>query len=126
MSNSDKSALEAAQQQMSLSTAAARKLATTTKSPPQMQGITPRWLLKLLPWVEVTAGVFRVNRRLSYAVGDGLLTFTRVGGTVRVIPRELGELPMLRGFDDGAVLEELADKFVQREVRAGEVIVEAG
>ena len=33
------------QQQLSLSTAAARKLAHTTKSPPQMQGITSRWLL---------------------------------------------------------------------------------
>ena len=33
----------------SLSRAAARTLATTTKSVPQMQGITSRWLLKLLP-----------------------------------------------------------------------------
>ncbi len=31
--------------QLSLGTAAARNLATTTKSVPQMQGITSRWLL---------------------------------------------------------------------------------
>ncbi|AUX25562.1 Crp/Fnr family transcriptional regulator [Sorangium cellulosum] len=111
---------------LSLGTDAARKLATTTKSPPQMASITPRWLLKVLPWVEVSAGVFRVNRRLSYAVGDGRVTFTEVGRSVRVIPRELRELPMLRGFDDDAVLEELADKFVQRDVEPGEVIVERG
>ena len=37
----------------SLDTAAARNLATTTKSAPQMQGITSRWLLQLLPWVQV-------------------------------------------------------------------------
>jgi len=33
----------------SLSRAAARTLATTTKSVPQMQGISSRWLLKVLP-----------------------------------------------------------------------------
>ncbi|XXY53466.1 family 2B encapsulin nanocompartment shell protein [Sorangium sp. So ce269] len=111
---------------LSLGTEAARKLATTTKSPPQMASITPRWLLKVLPWVEVSAGVFRVNRRLSYAVGDGRVTFTEVGRSVRVIPRELCELPILRDFDDDAVLEELADRFVQRDVEPGDVIVERG
>ncbi|MGW1927369.1 Crp/Fnr family transcriptional regulator, partial [Streptomyces massasporeus] len=37
--------------QQSLGTAAARNLATTTKSAPQMQEITSRWLLRALPWV---------------------------------------------------------------------------
>jgi len=35
--------------QTSLGTAGARQLASTTKSTPQMQGISPRWLLRLLP-----------------------------------------------------------------------------
>jgi hypothetical protein len=42
--------------QLSLSTAAARKLSSTTKSVPQMQSITPRWLLDQLPWVEARGG----------------------------------------------------------------------
>ena len=42
-----------AQSQLSLGVAAARNLATTTKSAPQMQGITSRWLLRVLPWVQV-------------------------------------------------------------------------
>ncbi|APR82653.1 cAMP-binding protein [Minicystis rosea] len=117
---------DGAHPQLSLATAAARNLATTTKSPPQMAGISPRWLLKMLPWVQVSAGTFRVNRRLTYAVGDGRVTFTQVGSSVRVIPAELGELPLLRGFDDGVVLEDLADRFVQRDVKPGDVIVEAG
>jgi hypothetical protein len=50
--------------QLSLATAAARNLATTTKSVPQMQAITSRWLLRVLPWVEASGGAFRVNRRL--------------------------------------------------------------
>lgn len=125
MSDTDKSGLPGGQQ-LSLGTSSARNLATTTKSPPQMQGITSRWLLKLLPWVQVSGGVFRVNRRLSYAVGDGRVTFTNTGAAVQVIPQELCELPLLRGFDDVEVLAALANRFVQRDLKAGDLIVEAG
>jgi CRP-like cAMP-binding protein len=111
---------------LSLSTAAARNLATTTKSEPQMQGISSRWLLKILPWVQVSGGAYRVNRRLSYAVGDGRITFSTTGAEVRVIPQELCELPLLRGFDDVEVLSELAGRFVQQEFAPGDTLVEAG
>jgi CRP-like cAMP-binding protein len=115
-----------ARSQLSLATAAARNLATTTKSQPQMQGITSRWLLRVLPWVEASGGVFRVNRRLSYAMGDGRVTFVPNGAEVRVIPAELCELPVLRGFDDAEVLAALAGRFVQREYAAGNTLVEMG
>ncbi len=114
------------QPQMSLGTRAARQIATTTKSPPQMQGISPRWLLRSLPWVDVTGGTFRVNRRMTYAVGDGRLSFTNIGALASVVPAELRELPLLRGFDDEATLAALADRFVQTEYLAGQVIVERG
>jgi hypothetical protein len=112
--------------QMSLSTAAARQLATVTKSVPQMQEITSRWLLKILPWVQVAGGVYRVNRRLSYAIGDGRVAFVCTGSDVRVVPQELSELPLLRGFDDSGVLNALADRFVQKEFNRGDVIAESG
>ncbi|GAB3587721.1 family 2B encapsulin nanocompartment shell protein [Amycolatopsis endophytica] len=118
--------LEDAGPQQSLSTQAARNLATTTKSVPQMQAITSRWLLRLLPWVEASGGAYRVNRRLSYAVGDGRVTFVTTAGAVEVIPAELGELPILRGFEDQEVLAALAGKFEQREYEPGDVIVEFG
>ena len=113
------------QQQTSLNTAAARQLATTTKSPPQMQGISSRWLLKLLPWVHVN-GVFRLNRRLSYAVGDGRVTFYNTGAKIQVVPLELTELPLLRGYEDAEVLATLAARFVQKEFKAGDVLTERG
>jgi hypothetical protein len=113
-------------QQLSLSTLAARQLATTTKSRPQMQGITPRWLLRMLPWVEVPGGTFRVNRRLTYTPGDGRLSFSNIGARVEVIPHELLELPLLRGFVDVTVLSALASQFVQKEFKPGELIAEAG
>ncbi len=112
--------------QLSLGTAAARKLATTTKTVPQMQGITPRYLLRQLPWVQAAGAVYRVNRRLTYTVGDGRIEFTNVGSRVQVIPAELGELSLLSGFTDESVLTALADRFVQREFAAGDMLVEAG
>jgi hypothetical protein len=41
---------------------AARQLSNTTKTPPQWVGSTPRWLVQLLPWTPVEAGVYRLNR----------------------------------------------------------------
>lgn len=109
-----------------LSTAAARTLATTTKTVPQMQGITPRWLLRILPWVHVRGGTYRVNRRLVLTVGDGRVTFVQTGTEVRVVPQELRELAVLRDLDDEDALSALAERFVQRELEPGEAVVEAG
>lgn len=115
------------QQQLSLAPAAARNLATTTKSQPQMQEITSRWLLKLLPWVHVPGGAYRVNRRLTYNIGDGRVTFINNGANVRVVPQELVELPLLRDFDpEDEVLPAMAERFVQLEFETGRTIVEVG
>ncbi|NUR57810.1 MAG: cyclic nucleotide-binding domain-containing protein [Catenulispora sp.] len=108
---------------LSLSTDAARNLATTTKSVPQMQGITSRWLLRMLPWVQVSGGTYRVNRRLAYQVGDGRVAFDKTGDQIRVVPETLAELPLLRGFDDAEMLRTLAASFVQREYSAGDTVV---
>ncbi|HUR74022.1 MAG TPA: family 2A encapsulin nanocompartment shell protein [Sporichthya sp.] len=45
-----------------LSDSAARQLANATKTPAQMDLITPRWLVHLLQWVPVEAGIYRLNR----------------------------------------------------------------
>ncbi|MER6014657.1 family 2B encapsulin nanocompartment shell protein [Streptomyces bluensis] len=112
--------------QQSLGTSAARNLATTTKSAPQMQEISSRWLLRMLPWVNVQGGTYRVNRRLSYAVGDGRITFVKTGDQVTVIPAELCELPALRSYEDDDVLGELARRCEQREFQPGAVLAEFG
>ncbi|NDU71310.1 cyclic nucleotide-binding domain-containing protein [Actinomadura sp. DSM 109109] len=114
------------EERLALSTQAARNLASTTKTVPQSQGITPRWLLSQLPWVRTEAGTYRVNRRLTYRLGDGLVTFVNDGAAIRVVPPELAELPPLRGLSDPAILDGLAARFEQREYRPGEVIAESG
>ncbi|WP_374775758.1 family 2B encapsulin nanocompartment shell protein [Streptomyces sp. NBC_01310] len=117
---------EAQTPQRSLGTTAARNLATTTKSAPQMQEITSRWLLKMLPWVSVQGGTYRVNRRLSYSVGDGRVEFIKTGTQVQVIPAELGELPLLREYEDLDVLGELAQRCRQIDFEAGQELTSFG
>ena len=111
---------------LSLSAQAARTLATTTKTRPQMQGVTPRWLLRVLPWEEAAGGTFRVNRRLAHAVPDDLITVTGTGDGLRVLPAGLRALPPLRDFDDQGVLAELAGRLERRDYRAGDVLATSG
>lgn len=65
---------------------AARQLSNTTKTPPQWRGATPRWLVQLLPWTPVEAGVFRVNQAKEDEFG------------VKCSPAQGEELPT--GFSD--------------------------
>ncbi|GHF28716.1 Crp/Fnr family transcriptional regulator [Streptomyces mashuensis] len=103
---------------LSLGPDAARQLATATKTAPQMRGITPRYLLRALPWVDIDSGVYRVNRRRTYVVGDDRISTTD-DSTPRVIPGDLRELPYLRESDD-AVLEHLAGAFTEVSFGPGE------
>jgi hypothetical protein len=63
---------------LSLNAAAARNLATATVTVPQMTEITPRWLLRLLPWVDVDGGVYRVNRVAKATKGQTASEFGEV------------------------------------------------
>lgn len=45
-----------------LSDVAARTLSNATKTVPMMGTITPRWLVHLLQWLPVEAGIYRVNK----------------------------------------------------------------
>ncbi len=49
-------------QQTALGDVAARQLAIATRTTPQMGTITPRWLTRLLNWVPVESGVYRLNK----------------------------------------------------------------
>jgi Phage capsid-like protein len=53
---------DVAEPNLALSDAAARQLANATKTVAQLSTITPRWLVRLLPWVPVEAGIYRLNK----------------------------------------------------------------
>lgn len=48
--------------QTALGDVAARQLAIATRTVPQMASITPRWLTKLMSWIPVESGVYRLNK----------------------------------------------------------------
>ena len=68
MTNQDHSEVQSGEIQRSVSTDTARTLVSSTKTTPQMVGITPRWFLRLIPWVDVQSGSFQVNRRKMRAI----------------------------------------------------------
>jgi CRP-like cAMP-binding protein len=88
-----------------------------------MQGISSRWLLRVLPWVDVAAGTYRVNRRLTYQTGTGRVSFAVTGDAIRVVAPTLAELPALRAIDP-TLLETLAAGFTQHTYEAGDTIGE--
>lgn len=104
---------------------AARQLATTTKTTPQMRGITPRYLLRALPWVDVESGTYRVNRRRTFVLGDDRITTYEESGSQHVVPGDLREVPYLRDADD-ALLAELAGAFTEVTFEAGQVLAQEG
>ncbi len=110
---------------ISLSTDAARQLATTTKTTPQMRGITPRYLLRALPWVDIDSGVYRVNRRRSFILGDDRISSYTDNGTHHVVPEDLREVPYLREADE-ELLRELAAAFTEVTFETGQLLAQEG
>ncbi|MBV8618158.1 MAG: hypothetical protein JOY84_04775 [Curvibacter sp.] len=53
---------ENASSQLALGDSAARQLANATKTVPVLSTISPRWLVHLLQWVPVEAGIYRLNK----------------------------------------------------------------
>ena len=47
---------------LTLGDSSARQLANATKTTAQMTTLTPRWLVHLLPWEPVEAGIYRLNK----------------------------------------------------------------
>ncbi|MGO9080741.1 MAG: family 2A encapsulin nanocompartment shell protein [Streptosporangiaceae bacterium] len=47
---------------LALGDSAARQLANATKTVAQMSTITPRWLIRMLSWTPVEAGIYRLNK----------------------------------------------------------------
>jgi hypothetical protein len=111
--------------QRSVTTSVARNLANTTKTSPKMMSITPRWLLSLLPWVQVEGGTYRVNRtkveltkaeRIGIEFTDGVASF----------PAEsLRSVPLFSGLP-GPVIDRMAKKFATQEVSLGNKLVVEG
>ncbi len=112
-------------EQHSLSTKVARQLSTTTKTVPMMQEITPRWILKLLPWVQVESGTYRVNRRKVVVRDDKKIFFTEAGDRISLEPNNLRSMCLFRDVEE-PVLDAIAPMFVMKKYRSGQTIIKEG
>lgn len=80
----------AAPGQLALTDVAARQLANATKTSAQLDTITPRWLVRMLHWTPVEAGIYRLNRVID---PDSV--------SVACPPRDESELPTTYvGYDE--------------------------
>src|SRR6516165_7899751 len=108
-----------------LSVRAARTLSHPTLTSPQMLAESPRWLLQLLPWINVPGGVYQVNRRrIALRQSDRIFAHF-VGDTPRLEPGALRGLSLLRTPDD-TLLSAIAGLFVEERRGANEEIYKEG
>ncbi|MFN7867960.1 MAG: cyclic nucleotide-binding domain-containing protein, partial [Planctomyces sp.] len=111
--------------QRSVTTSVARNLASTTKTAPRMMSITPRYLLSMLPWVQVDGGTYRVNRtkvelskaeRIPVDILDGARSFA---------PEALRSVPLFSGLST-AIISRMANRFRLETVSLGNKLIGEG
>jgi len=86
----------------------ARPLTETTKTRPQMEAISSRHLLKLLPWVNVNGGYYRVNRRQVLEIRPGLVTFDTSDKVPKIFAPSLAQMPGLSKIQDEELQKRIA------------------
>ena len=83
-----------------LSVRAARTLSNPTLTAPQMLAVSPRWLLHLLPWVNIAGGTYQVNRRRVVLTQGGRIVAGLEGDRAHINPKALRSISLLRNADD--------------------------
>src|SRR5271166_37335 len=100
--------------QLSLGAEAARQLATAHVTPVQNLANTPRWLHKLLPWVDVRGGVYRVNRRKIIGRPYAHVDIQHGAEGSHVVAKSLRHLAPFGGLSN-AEAQAVADRFTAAE-----------
>ena len=111
--------------QRSVTTATARQLANTTKTAPQMGSITPRILLKVLPWVQVDSGTYRVNRTKVELKKAERIAIEYFEGTPAFRADSLRRIPLFSHIDE-SIVNRLAKRFAIEEVELGQNLINEG
>ncbi|HTY53892.1 MAG TPA: hypothetical protein VMB26_01765, partial [Candidatus Binataceae bacterium] len=108
-----------------LSVPAARTLSNPTLTVPQMLAESPRWLLHLLPWLNVPGGVYQVNRRRIVLRQSDRIAATLVDDKAAIEPGALRGLSLLRPGDDN-LLGAISGLLVEERRDAGEDLYKEG
>src|SRR6187399_2503157 len=108
--------------QRSVTTSVARNLAHTTKTSPKMMSITPRWLLSLLPWVQVEGGTYRVNRTKVELSKAARIEVELKEGVASIPPEALRGVPLFFRVPE-AVLTRMVTRLKTEEVSLGNKLI---
>ena len=111
--------------QRSITTATARQLATTTKTAPQMGSITPRLLLKLLPWTQVDSGTYRVNSTKVELKSAERIEVEFFEGVPAFRVESFRRIPLFSHIDED-IVNRLAKKFQVEQVDLGGILIKEG
>ncbi len=121
---------------LSLPKEQARTLASTTKTRPQMESISSRSLLKVLPWVNVSGGYYRVNRRQILEIRPGLVSFVKAEkkdgddknkeAELAIYGPSLSQMPSLSKIKDDELLKRIAAAAEKEDFAKGKTIVDHG
>jgi CRP-like cAMP-binding protein len=111
--------------QRSVTTSVARNLAHTTKTSPKMTSITPRLLLGQLPWVQVSGGIYRVNRTKVELPKAERIEVDVSGAAASFPPEALRNVPLFSGLPD-AIVVRMAGSFNTEEVPLGNKVIVEG
>jgi CRP-like cAMP-binding protein len=111
--------------QRSITTASAKKLTTTTNTPPQMGSITPRLLLKLLPWVQVNSGIYRVNRTKVELKSTERIGIFFSNGVPSFDAQSFHRIPMFAHIDRN-IVDRLATKFQVETIDSNANLIQEG
>ncbi|MFB2879169.1 family 2B encapsulin nanocompartment shell protein [Floridanema aerugineum] len=108
--------------QQSIDIKAARNLAITTNTIPQMVGITPRWLLHFLPWVQVQSGTYRVNRTKIVLKETPKVRINNSNGVSTVVLEDLRKIPLFSCLDQSETAA-IANRFQTQNFGIGECLI---
>ena len=111
--------------QRSVTTSVARNLASTTKTSPKMMSITPRWLLSLLPWVQVNGGTYRVNRTKVELTKAERIAVDVSGGSTSFPPESLRSVPLFSRLSD-TIVSRMGGLFKTEDVSLGNKLIVEG
>jgi Phage capsid-like protein/Cyclic nucleotide-binding domain len=108
-----------------LSVPAARTLSNPTLTVPQMLAESPRWLLHLLPWLNIQGGVYQVNRRRIVLRQSDRIAARLVDDKATIDVNALRALSLLRPADE-PLLTAISGLLVEERRGAGEDLYKAG
>jgi hypothetical protein len=91
----------------------------------QITSVTPRWSLRMLPWVTVEAGTYRVNHRRILVPDETGIHLPVLEGRVSVNVHSLRQVAALRDLDEN-LLGAMARRFTHRVYERGETVVPEG